>query len=209
MGRLPGLAALAALLFTWMQVRQANDELRISQEGQITNRLNAAISNLGSQSLDIRMGGIYALRRIMEGSPHDHPAVVSVLAAYAKQHAGSSAKSLQKEAEDEQALKVDVHAAIGVLAKRRLDRDSGEADQLWLSNTDLRLLAFYETPISLPGVRMDGADLRSTSFRGADLRGADLTRTNLTDADFRGANLARVQLDGAQMTGAKGLPEES
>lgn len=56
---LPGLAALAALLFTWMQVGQASKELRIAEEGQITNRFNAAIGNLGSKSLDVRLGGMW------------------------------------------------------------------------------------------------------------------------------------------------------
>lgn len=53
---LPGLAALAALLFTWMQVGQASKELRISEQGQITNRFNAAVTNLGSDSVDVRLG---------------------------------------------------------------------------------------------------------------------------------------------------------
>ncbi|MGW7440875.1 hypothetical protein [Streptomyces sp. NPDC054849] len=56
---LPGLAALGALLFTWMQVGQASKELRSSKHGQITSRFNAAVGNLGSQSRDIRLGGIY------------------------------------------------------------------------------------------------------------------------------------------------------
>lgn len=76
---LPGLAALAALLFTWMQVGQTSKELRISEQGQITNRFNAAVSNLGSGSVDVRLGGIYALERIMHDSARDHPTVVSVL----------------------------------------------------------------------------------------------------------------------------------
>ncbi|MGW6483824.1 hypothetical protein ACWGDS_39275 [Streptomyces sp. NPDC055059] len=78
---LPGLAALVALLFTWMQVGQASKEVRISEQGQITDRFNAAIGNLGSQSMDIRLGGIFALQRIMQDTVRDHPAVVSVLAS--------------------------------------------------------------------------------------------------------------------------------
>ncbi|MFE7885973.1 hypothetical protein ACFU3J_20070, partial [Streptomyces sp. NPDC057411] len=65
---LPGIAAVAALLFTWLQVGQAGKELRIAEKGQITTRFNTAIGNLGSQSMDVRLGGIYALERIMKDS---------------------------------------------------------------------------------------------------------------------------------------------
>lgn len=84
---LPGLAALAALLFTWMQVDQTRKELQIGEQGQITNRFNAAVRNLGSESRDVRLGGIYGLERIMQDSARDHPTVVSVLSAYVRQNA--------------------------------------------------------------------------------------------------------------------------
>ncbi|MGK5693245.1 hypothetical protein ACSNOJ_10120 [Streptomyces sp. URMC 128] len=58
---LPGLTALVALLFTWMSVDQSRTELRIAEQGQITNRFTAAINNLGSNSEDVRLGGIYGL----------------------------------------------------------------------------------------------------------------------------------------------------
>ncbi|GAP48757.1 pentapeptide repeat-containing protein [Streptomyces azureus] len=167
---LPGLAALGALLFTWMQVGQASKELRISEHGQITSRFNAAVGNLGSQSLDIRLGGIYALQRIMQDSARDHPTVVSVLAAFAQRHAGSSADSL-KEPLDPEATptpEADVRVAIATLAHRRLDRDRGTV--IDLSKTDLRGLRFTErAPIRLPGVDLSDADLRSAYLTGADL----------------------------------------
>ncbi|QIP85598.1 hypothetical protein GLX30_17895 [Streptomyces sp. Tu 2975] len=126
---LPGLAALGALLFTWMQVGQASKELRISEHGQITSRFNAAINNLGSDSLDVRLGGIYALQRIMQDSARDHPAVVSVLAAFAQRHAGSSTKSLKEPIKSAytHAVRADVRAAIATLARRRPDRDRGRS----------------------------------------------------------------------------------
>ena len=84
---LPGLAALVALLFTWMSVGQTNKDLQISEQGQITTRFNAAITNLGSASLDVRLGGIYALQRIMQDSSRDQRTVVSVLSAFVRRHA--------------------------------------------------------------------------------------------------------------------------
>ncbi|MBL1104600.1 pentapeptide repeat-containing protein [Streptomyces sp. 5-8] len=208
---LPGLAALGALLFTWMQVGQASKELRISEQGQITTRFNTAIGNLGSQSLDIRLGGIYALRRIMEDSARDHPAVVSVLSAFAQEHAGSSTESLKEPFDDlTKALgnrpKPDVQAAIDTLARRNPDRDAGAV--IDLSKTDLRHLRFPgEAAIRLPRVVLIEADLRQASLTGADLRAANLYSAHLDNAwldkaNLQGAALYRASLAGAALWGA-------
>ncbi|GHD33564.1 hypothetical protein GCM10010313_79330 [Streptomyces violarus] len=217
---LPGLAALGALLFTWMQVGQASKELRISEHGQITSRFNAAVGNLGSQSLDIRLGGIYSLQRIMQDSARDHPTVVSVLAAFAQRHAGSSADSLKepdviptvdpnarsnadslKEAPDPEEIptpEADVRAAIAALAHRRPDRDRGTV--IDLSKTDLRGLRFTErAPIKLPGVDLTEADLRAASLIGADLHKATLYKAHLELADLDRANLRGADMSGASL----------
>ena len=70
---LPGLAALIAVTFTYFSVKATENQLQIArqgqntaQQGQITDRYNAAITNLGSRSIDVRLGGIYALQRLMQ-----------------------------------------------------------------------------------------------------------------------------------------------
>ncbi|MFI5689498.1 pentapeptide repeat-containing protein [Streptomyces sp. NPDC051636] len=209
---LPGLAALGALLFTWMQVGQASKELRISEHGQITSRFNAAVGNLGSQSLDIRLGGIYALQRIMQDSARDHPTVVSVLAAFAQRHAGSSAESLKEPQviptlepdvrssapQEIPTPEADVRAAIATLAHRRPDRDRGTV--IDLSKTDLRGLRFTERePIKLPGVDLTDADLRAAFLIGADLHKATLHKANLESADLDRANLRGADMSGASL----------
>ncbi|MFJ2005982.1 pentapeptide repeat-containing protein [Streptomyces chartreusis] len=215
---LPGLAALGALLFTWMQVGQASKELHVSERGQITSRFNAAVGNLGSQSLDIRLGGIYALQRIMQDSARDHPTVVSVLAAFAQRHAGSSADSLKEplviptvqpgvppadsrnDTEVPPTPEPDVRAAIATLAHRRPDRDRGTV--IDLSTTDLRGLRFTErAPIKLPGVDLTEADLRLASLIGADLHEASMYKANLEYADLDRANLRGADLSDASLTG--------
>ncbi|WP_167536431.1 pentapeptide repeat-containing protein [Streptomyces ficellus] len=193
---LPGLAALGALLFTWLQGGQASKELRINESGQITNRFNAAIGNLGSASLDVRLGGIYALQRIMQDSARDHPTVVSVLAAFVRQHAGSSAESKKGPTRmtapaGYHAPPVDVRAAYAVLARRQPDRDSGTSVDL--SKTDLRGLRVTERI----RIRFPGADLTEADLRYADLTGADLQRANLV-----GSNVEKAILDKADLTGA-------
>ena len=60
---------------TAQSLKATNVQLQISQQGQttaeqgqFTDRYNAAITNLGSHSIEVRLGGIYALQRLMQDS---------------------------------------------------------------------------------------------------------------------------------------------
>ena len=56
-----GLLAAGALIFT-------GRNFLLSREGQVTDRYTKAIEQLGSDKLDVRIGGIYALERIAHDS---------------------------------------------------------------------------------------------------------------------------------------------
>lgn len=43
----------------------AQDNLKVAQESQITERFTRAVDQLGSKELEIRLGGIYALERML------------------------------------------------------------------------------------------------------------------------------------------------
>ncbi|MGA5425146.1 pentapeptide repeat-containing protein [Streptomyces lavendulocolor] len=207
---LPGLAALGALLFTWMQVSQASKELRISEQGHITNRFNAAIGNMGSKSVDVRLGGIYSLQRIMEDSPRDHATIVSVLAAYVREHAPRSAGALQDDPTEPPPT--DIQAAMTVLANRRPDKAGVKASFVDLSRTTLPALKPLHTrdsDINLRGVVFTEAELTEAPFDQADMEGSLLNGANLTyagfiDSDLRGASFQDANLTNASFCGMKG-----
>ena len=52
----------------------------------MTDRYTRVIGQLGSDKLDVRIGGIYALERIARDSAIDHPTVMEVLAAFIREH---------------------------------------------------------------------------------------------------------------------------
>ncbi|MFD3994307.1 pentapeptide repeat-containing protein [Streptomyces sp. NPDC058583] len=195
---LPGLAAVAALLFTWLQVSQSGKELRIIEDQQITTRFNAAIGNLASASLDVRLGGIYALERIMKDSAADQPTIVSVLSAYVRQHAPLPRKTPPT---------ADVRVAMDVLVRRRPERDGGLT--LDLSRADLRgwEVGAGTGPaaghIRLHGADLSGADLSNAILSEADLGQADLEATNLEGADLSQSNLVEAYLYHARLTGTQ------
>lgn len=92
---LGGLALFLGFSFTIWTLRisqktlQTNQEtLRVTQEGQITERFTKAIEHLGNtELLMVRLGGIYALERIARDSEKDHWPVMEVLTAYVRVNA--------------------------------------------------------------------------------------------------------------------------
>ncbi|MGX1887026.1 hypothetical protein [Streptomyces sp. NPDC055287] len=85
------LVSAAAIWYSNNQVREqvkiSSRELDVAQEGQITDRYTKAVENLGNDSMDVRLGGIYALQRIMEDSVRDHPTTADVLTTFVRTHA--------------------------------------------------------------------------------------------------------------------------
>uniref|UniRef100_A0AAU2JRA4 Pentapeptide repeat-containing protein n=1 Tax=Streptomyces sp. NBC_00049 TaxID=2903617 RepID=A0AAU2JRA4_9ACTN len=207
---------MVALVFTWVSVGQTGAELRIAEQGQITTRFNTAVSHLGSQSLDLRLGGIYALERIMQDSPRDQPRVIAVLSAYVRTHAPVPADGFAEMDlfEIPPPPDTDVAAATEVLAERPPGKD-GRARIDW-QEADLRSLRLQSrqgfTKRDLPAdlylpfgfAALRGADLRRAIIVGVDLHGAWCVSANmagayLSDVNLKDAKMPFVDLNGAEL----------
>ncbi|MFJ3831440.1 pentapeptide repeat-containing protein [Streptomyces sp. NPDC090046] len=213
MASLPGLVALVALVFTWVSVGQTGTQLRIAEQGQITSRFNEAVSHLGSESLDVRFGGIYALERIMQDSPRDQPRIISVLSAYVRTHTPVPTDGFPKMKPDgvPPPVDADVIAVAEVLAARPLGQD-GQAEINWQS-ADLRGL-FLESRYATRGgdeppvprylpfgfANLVDADLRHAVFWGVDLNGAWCAGVNFAYAELIDVNLKNAQMQWADLT---------
>ena len=77
-----GLLAAGALLFTARNFTLSRRTFELTEQGQVTDRYTKAIEQLGSDKLDVRIGGIYALERVARDSVRDHPTVMEVLTAF-------------------------------------------------------------------------------------------------------------------------------
>ena len=183
-----GLLAAAALLFTARNFALSRHTFELTEQGQVTDRYTKAIEQLGSDKLDVRIGGIYALERIARDSPRDHPTVMEVLTAFIREHSREPWPPPDADNPDQlRRTRPDVQAAVTVAGRRDVKRDI--------------------LPIDLTGADLTGADLTGADLTGADLIRADLTGANLIRADLTGANLiradlTRARLDGADLTGA-------
>nr|MDT0517835.1 pentapeptide repeat-containing protein [Streptomyces sp. DSM 41633] len=209
------MVALVALVFTWVSVGQTGTELRIAEQGQITSRFNEAVSHLGSKSLDVRFGGIYALERIMQDSPRDQPRIISVLSAYARTHTPVPADGFPKMKPDElpPPPDADVVAVTEVLAARPSGRD-GQAEINW-QGADLRGLSLQSPYVNTSGdespvasylpfsfANLAEADLRHAYFLGVDLHNALCTGANLAYAELSDVSLKDAQMEGVDLTKA-------
>ncbi|MFF0199008.1 pentapeptide repeat-containing protein [Streptomyces anulatus] len=194
------IAAVVAVVGLWysnVQTRQANEQARddraLAKEGQITDRYTAAVGNLGEDKIDVRLGGIYALERIMQDSHRDQPTIANVLATYIRTH---TAKPPAKG----QDVPADVHAALTVLATRDTTRD--DTFLLDLHDAKLPSISLNDFEAALDGAILSGADLSGADLPDAKLRATSLNGTDLSDADLSGADLRRAFLYGAKLHGA-------
>ena len=81
-----GLFAIGALVYTGRNFTLSRRTFELTEQGQVTDRYTKAIEQLGSDKLDVRIGGIYALERVARDSARDHPTIMEVLAAFIREH---------------------------------------------------------------------------------------------------------------------------
>jgi hypothetical protein len=190
---LSGVAVLTGLIFAWQQLGQTSDNLRVSQEGQITDRFSRAVDQLGSDDLTARLGGIYALERIARDSPRDYGPVMEVLTAFARQESPLPANGVATPAASAPPIPVEVEAVFKVIGRRTPAQVLAELD----AGSCLEL-----TGINAVGADLAGYDLRNTCWDRSDLRGATLNRAELSDATFVDSTLIQANLDSIEAQGA-------
>ena len=144
--------------------------------------LEKAIEQLGSDKLDVRIGGIYALERIALDSAKDHPTVMAVLTAFIREHSHEPWPRSDADQPVQESTRPGVQAAVTVVGRRDPQHD---------------ILV-----IDLAGARLTRADLGAADFGDALLVGADLTGANLGRATLTRANLADARLGGADLVHA-------
>jgi Pentapeptide repeats (8 copies) len=212
---LAALIVIAGAVATWQQIQ-------VAREGQITDRFTRAIDHLGSSTLDIRIGGIYALERLALNSPSDRASVTRILTAFVREHSpwlvGSPGGPVHPTPEVDDQLPWlsnranDVQAAMHVLARRPVHPDE---PRLLLTRTDLRGIYLPDARLDeaflrranlarawMPGIHLERSEMGDTDLRRAKLRGAYMSQADLRDAHLQHADLRHAVLRGADLRGA-------
>jgi len=162
---------------------------------------------LGSDRLEVRVGAIGALERVMIDSATDHPAIVELLAAFVRECTPAAAPVPGPDAgsqpEQGPCPAADVQAAVTVLGRRPAGRaERGRVDLAGASLPYADLAGAVLAGAGLTRVNLFHADLSGADLSGADLTLADLGCADLTGATLAGANLTLANLTLANLTDA-------
>ncbi len=181
-----------ALVYTSASVRAGQEQLRLAERGQTTERYSRAVEQLGHTALDVRVGGIYALERIMRDSSQDQPMILEVLEAFIRVHSATRGRppAIERVTAEQllPAAPADIQAALNVIRRRDHNRDAGHI-------IDLSYTKLF-------GADLSGAYLVGAEMEGADLTGAKFFRSNLSKAHLLSANLSFASCRWAQFTEA-------
>lgn len=184
----------------------------MNREGQITDRFNAAVTQLTATSATNRAAAIYSLERIAKDSPSDRLAVTDTLTVFIRENCHKSTVSTNS------GIAPDVQAALLVLGRRpdvsreqmRLDlshcvlcghnldygcwRDASfvysELLECWFTDSDCKQACFAF------------ATIRETGFVGAKMAGATFGHARV-GGFFHQADLQNVDFSNADLTGSR------
>ena len=178
---------------------QAN--LKVSQEGRITEHFTRAIDQLGNPAIEIRLGGIYALERIANESEKDYWPIMEIFTAYIRKNSCVDSRlkekskaikdismdiqtneSTKKDFSKTRKIPFDIQATLTVIGRGRNYLNHRKSNCLNLEMTCLQ-----------------GADLTDTYFEGANFINANLEGAFLIDSHLEGANLSNAHLEGADL----------
>jgi len=168
----------------------------LNRQGQITERFTRAVDQLGSEKLDVRLGGIYALERLARESPDDRGPIVEILTAFVREHAPQRVRAENKLGDVQED---------GPAGPKRQDAEANEATPVSSSPaTDVQAVLTvlgrsrtrdYETAVA-------GLDLERTVLVGANMRQAELHWASFAESNLEVANLQQANLEGASLLNA-------
>lgn len=187
------------------QAEVATENLRLIEVGQSTERFSRAIDHIGSEQLQVRIGGIYALRSIATDQAARYESeVLDVLASFVRLRS-IEVRALPRVDQDRwnatqreyRVEDTDLTSAVDVLCgliRRRQFAIDGHA--LDLGGCEMKTA-------NLVGANLTNANLDRANLRGAHMEGATLVGANLFNAELSGANLRNSALDETELTGAQ------
>jgi uncharacterized protein YjbI with pentapeptide repeats len=172
------------------------------REGQVTDRYAKAIEQLGSEKLEVRVGGIYALERIASDSVRDGQTVIDVLAAFITEQSRTARQSPGDNDESLRSTPSDLQAAITVIGRRDIKRERRRLNLYGADLTHADLGRINLANASLGGAKLTRANLAWIDLRDANLNYADLSRALLFEANLAGALLEGADFSGSDLTNA-------
>jgi len=170
------LGGTAVLFSAWVAYLQFSQQQQASHDLLISNQVSKGFEQLGSDKIEVRLGGIYALEGVLNTSEQYHRQVLESLGAFVRDRTRTTTGDGPPAA--------DIQAALTVIGRRKAI-GTGIPD---LVNANIPKADLPHA--DLGGANLSGTNLNHSNFIGADLTGADLSNANLSGA-FLGNNFKR------------------
>jgi hypothetical protein len=197
--------------------------IRLTQTRLITERFSKAVEQLGSDKIEVRLGGIYALERIAQDSDRDHWTIMEVLTSFiqekslikpiSEEQIRAKAYEMSKKGSTETDKKIwdsafktllkeqmtkDIQAALTVIGRRHKKDPTDRRIDLSSANLSCALL----NCANLSHALLNESDLIHASLKESDLSSATLFNSKLNDAHLGDANLSGAILRKSNLSGA-------
>ena len=197
-----GAFLLFGLYLTYRRIKSMEESVKVANESHFTDRFSRAVELLGSEKIEVRLGGIYALERLAKDSLKDHFSIMEILSAFVRDNCplddtqdddvvSEQAQILDLIDKKSIGPRADIQAVLTVIGRRNWINEEINHDfhiNLGLTN--------------LEGANLWNANLQGVHFWSANLHRANLMRANLTKALLMRTNLNETFLEGAIFNGA-------
>ncbi len=171
-------------------------------------------------NIEVRIGAIYALERIMKNSEKDAPAIVDTLAAYIRENCGKPDKfkcqiPSQMDGQSIEEWMKSMDNYIGHPKDPRghtlVARARAFTEKPNINRSDIRTALtvlgrrpdYLKFPDQFRSKKIKKPDLNCVNFQGWDLQGVDLSYCSLRGAKMQGADLRKANMQGAKLHFAK------
>ncbi|MCC4770332.1 hypothetical protein FXV91_09045 [Methanosarcina sp. DH2] len=198
---LGGTAVGIGIYFAWKNIT-------VAQEGQITERFTRAVNQLGANdqsgnpAIEIRIGGIYALGRILDKSDSDYWPILEILTTYVRKNSSVESKNTKVEdIKNQKELSEDIKAILDVIRRRKYSAPEKEPSKLYTEQVILKDYKLIKT--SLKGAKVQPVDLielalsrkQKSFFRDREPGNLNLEKSYLRGANFTGGYFKRAHFN--------------
>ena len=196
-------------------------QTKADRHRRITENFSKAIEQLGSDKLEVRIGGIYSLERISKESPEDYWTITENLMAFIRE------RSRRNELERTSQNVTERIRRRAYLLWQKAGEPNGRSEEFWSQAVEREKYGDEPAPdiataltvigrrvkqsrksefanrwrVDLSNAFLVLADLKFAHFEGADLAEVNLAGASLLDAHFENAFLAEAHFEGASMWG--------
>ena len=185
----------------------AEQQAKTAYRGLLNERYQKGSEMMGSNILSVRLGGIYALRRLAEEHPEEYYVnIIRLFCAFVRHPIHMDNSQFERRESPINLLKPrpDIHAILETMFhtdKQRIELENEDEFRLDFQGADFH--------------KLDWMFFSTINLRGADLSHADLSGSNFTgyafmydeEVDLSGVSLFQANLSGTNLCGVTGLTQ--